>query len=141
MLKEKYPTIKGQLRIYKNDELVYEGNNLVVLAGRTFAAIRLVGTAQGIMSHMAVGSDNTSPASGDTTLGTELGRVALSSLDRTDNTLSHSATFGAGVATGTLREAGIFNDASAGSMLARSTFPELTKGAGDTISFVWNITL
>ncbi len=136
-----FPKMKGTVQIYKNGELVQKINNLVVLAGRTFAAIRMVGTSESVMSHMAVGSDSTSPASGDTTLGTELGRVALSDTTRTDNTMSFSATFPAGTGTGTLREAGVFNDNTTGYMLARTTFPEIVKDAGDSISFVWNITV
>ncbi len=138
---ENFPTPKGKVSIYRNNELILDIDNLVVLSGRTFAAIRLIGVDEAVISHMAVGSDNTAPVSGDTTLGTELGRVTLSDTTRTDNTISYSATFPAGTATGSLREAGLFNAASAGYMLARTTFPEIVKGSGDSISFVWNITL
>ena len=83
--------------------------NLVVTTGKNFTASRMVGVASNVMSHMALGSNNTAAAVGDTALLGELGRVALASSSATTNVVTYTATFGTGVATGGVQEAGIFN--------------------------------
>lgn len=115
--------------------------NLVVTVGKNFIASRMVGTASAIMSHMAVGSSSTAPAAGDTALGTELGRVALTSGTATTNVATYVATFGTGVGTGGIQEAGIFNAASAGTMLCHTTFAIVNKGANDTMTITWTVTV
>ena len=114
--------------------------NLVVNAGKTFIAARMVGTPTA-MSHMAIGSDNTAAAVGNTALGAELGRVALATSTSTGAVVTHTATFGAGVGTGAVVEAGIFNASSGGTMLCRSVFPVVNKGADDGMSITWTITV
>jgi hypothetical protein len=116
-------------------------DNLVVAVGKDIIASRLVGNVFAVFSHMAVGSSNTTAATSQTALGTELGRVALDSSTRTSNTIAYVATFGAGTGTGSLAEAGILNAASSGNMLCRTTFSTVTKGAGDTVVITWNVTI
>lgn len=118
-------------------------NNLVVTVGKNFIASRIVGVASAVMSHMSVGTDSTAPVVGNTTLGAEVAgsRTALSGSTNTNNTVTYTATFGPGVGTGALVEAGLFNAASAGTMLARTTYAVVNKGAGDTISISWTITI
>lgn len=118
-------------------------NNLVVTAGRTFICSRMAGTSSAVMSHMSVGTSNTAPAAGDTTLGAEVGssRTALTSTTPSSNTIQYACTFGAGVGTGALVEAGLFNDPVAGTMLARTTYSTITKGALDSLTITWTITL
>jgi hypothetical protein len=114
--------------------------NLVVTVGKEFIAARMVGTPS-VMSHMAIGSSNTAADIADTTLGTELGRVALSSSTSSGAVVTNTATFGAGVGTGAVVEAGTFNAGSAGVMLCRSVFPVVNKGADDGMSITWTITV
>lgn len=114
--------------------------NLVVNAGKTFIAARMVGTPTA-MSHMAVGSNNTAASASDTTLGAELGRVALASSASSGAVVTHTATFGAGTGTGAVVEAGIFNASSSGTMQCRSVFPVVNKGADDGMSITWTITV
>ena len=114
--------------------------NLVVTAGKVFIAARMVGTPTA-MSHMAIGTDATAAVLADTALGTEIGRVALSSSTSTGAVVTHSATFGAGVGTGAIVEAGIFNASSGGTMQCRSVFPVVNKGADDGMSISWTITV
>lgn len=116
-------------------------SNLIMTGGKTWAASRLAGTASAVISHMAIGSGNTSPAVGQTTLVTETARVAISSGTASGNVLTVVATFGPGVGTGSINEAGLFNASSAGTMVARSTNVILTKGATDTLALTWTITL
>jgi hypothetical protein len=53
----------------------------------------------------------------------------------------YSASFGAGVGTGALTEAGIFNASSAGTLLCRTVFSVINKAANDTMSITWTVTL
>ena len=115
--------------------------NLVVNVGKEFVASRMVGTASAVMSHMAVGSNTTAPAAADTALGTELGRVAISSGTHTANVVTYTATFPAGTGTGALAEAGIFNANTAGIMLCRTVFAVVNKAANDTLSITWTVTI
>ena len=73
---------KGQLHIVLTDEtgkVKYETTvpNLVVTAGKNWIASRMASASASVMTHMAVGTSGTAPAAGDTTLGSELSRVAL----------------------------------------------------------------
>lgn len=117
--------------------------NLVVTAGKVVIAERL-GTAsptKAVMSHMAVGTNNTAANASDTTLNTELARVALTSGTPSTNTVVYIATFGAGTGTGTLVEAGLFNHASTGDMLCRTVFSSIAKAAGDSLTITWTLTV
>ena len=116
--------------------------NLVVSVGKTFIASRMAGTSSAVMSHMGLGSGTTAPVAGDTALQTSLGaNVALTSTTPSSNTVTYVATFGAGVSTGAVTEACIFNALSSGVMLCRTTFPVVNKAAGDTITITWVVTV
>ena len=117
--------------------------NLVVTAGKNFIASRITGTASAVMSHMAIGSGTTAPDVANTALGSELGRVTLTTAGgvATNNVVQFVGSFPAGTGTGAVTEAGIFNAASAGSMLCRTTFPVVNKGADDSIAITWNVTV
>ena len=117
--------------------------NLVVNTGKNFIAQRMVGTGTNIMSHMAVGGTNASQTVLDTALGSELARVALTTSAVSENTITYVATFPAGTPslTSNLYEAGIFNAASAGTMLCRTTFGLVTKNPSDIITITWQIAL
>jgi hypothetical protein len=116
--------------------------NLVVGTGLDFIASRMGGTSSAVMSHMGLGAGTTSPANGNTALESALGaRQSLDSTTVTDNTITYVAGFAAGVGTGAVTEAGIFNDLTAGSMLCRVVFPVVNKAADDSMSITWTITL
>lgn len=116
-------------------------NNLVVTSGLSFIASRIKDATATVMSHMAVGSGASAAILADTTLGSELGRVALTSTNVTTNAVTYAATFGAGVGTGAITEAGLFNAASAGTMLCRTVFSVVNKSAGDTLVITWIVTI
>lgn len=119
----------------------HDFKNLVVTVGKEFVASRMVGTASAVMSHMAIGSGTTAAAAGDTTLETELGRVALTSGTASGAVATYTATFPAGTGTGAVTEAGIFNASSAGTMLCRTVFAVVNKGADDAMSVTWTVTI
>jgi hypothetical protein len=136
---------KGELSIKlfgPDGKLKAEQNvpNLVVTTGKTFIAARMVGTPTA-MSHMAIGSGTTDPAVGDTALQTELGRVALTSSASSGAVVTYVASFGAGTGTGAVTEAGILNASSGGTLLCRTEFSVVNKGADDSMSITWTITV
>lgn len=119
-----------------------EIDNLVVNAGLTYIASRMVGTAKDVMSHMGLGSGSTAASAGDTDLGSLLGaREVLDSSTASTNTITYVSSFEAGDATGAITEAGIFNASTAGDMLCRTVFAVINKAADDTLSVTWTITL
>lgn len=134
--------VKIELRDPENQNIrIVEIPNLVVSVGKNFIASRMVGTSAGAMSHMAVGTDNTSAASGNTALGAEAARVALTSGTASSNVVTYVASFPAGTATGALVEAGILNASSAGTLLCRTTFAVVNKGASDSMTITWTVTV
>ena len=119
-----------------------EINNLVVGSGLDYIASRMGGTSSDVMSHMALGSGTTAAANGDTDLQSILGsREALDSTTVTDNTIQYLSSFEAGDATGAVTEAGIFNASTGGDMLCRTTFDVVNKGAEDSLSVTWTISI
>ena len=118
-----------------------EFKNLVVNTGLNYIVSRMKDATVGAMSHMAIGSGNTAAAAGNTALGSELGRVALTSTTVTSNTIQYVATFPAGTGTGAITEAGMFNAASSGVMLCRTVFGIVTKDVGDSMTITWTVTV
>lgn len=129
-----------------------EVNNVVVDPGLVYIASRMIGATANVMSHMAVGTSNansTDPtASTQTALGAEgaTARASLSSITTsnqniTGDSVTYVATFIAGVGTGALVEAGIFNASTAGTMLCRTTFPVINKGTSDSLTITWKVTV
>ena len=115
--------------------------NLVVDTGLNYIASRMKDASATVMSHMAVGTGTTAAASGDTALETESARVALDSSTVTGASISYVATYPAGTGTGALTEAGILNASSAGTLLCRTLFSVINKGAADTMTVTWTITI
>jgi hypothetical protein len=143
-----HDTIKmtGDLKIVLTDENgqikhEQEVKNLVVTVGKNFIASRMKDTTDTAMSHMAIGSGTTAAAVGDTALGTELGRVSLTSTTVTTNNVAYVATFPAGTGTGAVTEAGLFNASSSGTLLCRTVFSVINKGAADTLGITWTVTV
>jgi len=138
--------VTGELKITVTNP---EGNvkqevvvpNLVVTTGKNLIASRLKDTTDDAMSHMAIGTDSTAAAAGDTALGSEAGRVALTSTTVTTNSVAYVASFGAGTGTGAITEAGLLNAGSGGTLLCRTVFSVINKGAADTLGITWTVTV
>jgi hypothetical protein len=139
--------IKGTVNVVVHDESGKQKENftipnLVVNTGLAYIASRMKDATATAMTHMAVGTDSTATAGANTALGTQLGsRVSLASTTVTSNSTAYVATFGAGVGTGALTEAGIFNASTSGTMLCRTVFAVINKGASDTMTITWTITI
>jgi len=139
--------LTGALTIAINNEVVQETKNLVVTAGKEWVADRMA-DANTVMTHMAIGTD-TNPISthpvlaADTTLVTELDRNTLTISGGTvsNNTIQYACTWAAGDGTGAITEAGIFDAATGGDMLARTKFAVVNKGSADSLTITWTITI
>ena len=136
--------LTGALQISLNNEIVHQCDNLVVTAGKNWVAGRFKdGSIPDEMSHMAIGSADTAAAAGNTALATELNRIALTTDGGTvsTNTVQYDASWTSAAAAYAIKEAGIFNAASGGTMLASTTFAVINKGTDDTVSISWTITV
>ena len=136
--------LTGALKISLNNEIVHQCDNLVVTAGKNWVAGRFKdGSIPDEMSHMAIGSADTAAAAGNTALATELNRIALTTDGGTvsTNTVQYDASWTSAAPAYAIKEAGIFNAATGGTMLARTTFAVINKGTDDTISITWTITV
>jgi hypothetical protein len=149
MLKDNIKT-KGTLTLVLTDEFgnvkQQDEHNLVVATGLAYIASRMKDATATAMSHMAVGSGSVAAASANTALGSELGRVGLTSTTLVTTSVSNDAvqyvaTFGAGTGTGAVTEAGIFNNVTGGTMLCRTVFAVINKGALDTLTITWKVTV
>jgi hypothetical protein len=123
-----------------------EIKNLVVTAGKTFIAAAMLKTttnSPAAMTHMELGTGTTAAAAGDTALQAAISgaRVTFSSATSASNVVTYAASFPAGTGTGAVTEAGIFNASSAGTMLCRTVFSVVNKGAADAMSVTWTITV
>ena len=135
--------LTGKVQVFLNGKLTQTVDNLVVNSGKEWNAVRMSGVTDGVMTHMAIGTGTTPAAVGDTTLQTELDRNALTVSGGTPsgNTTVYQCTWAAGDGTDTITEAGIFNAASGGTMLARALITSVTKTVEDILSITWTITV
>ena len=127
-------------------ELVMEHKvpNLVVTTGKNYIAGKMIATTTNnpvAMTHMGIGTGTATAVVGDTALGTQTARVLLSGAVQGTNDITYTATFPAGTGTGAITESGVFNASTSGTMLCRTTFPTVTKQAGDTIAITWKVTV
>ena len=133
--------LTGKLSIAINNKIVREVPNLVVTDGKEYVASRMKDTTADAMSHMAIGTGSTAAAASNAALGAEAGRVSLASTTVTANEVAYVATFAAGTGTGAITEAGILNAASAGDLLCRTVFSVVNKGASDSMTITWTVTV
>ena len=146
MFKKEELKVTGGLKVEVKDK---DGNvkdsrelkNLVVTAGLGYIASRMKEATADVMTHMAIGTDNTAAAAGNTALGTEAARQALTSTTVSSNTVEYVASFAAGTGTGAITEAGVLNNSSGGTLLCRTVFSVVNKGASDSMTITWTITI
>ena len=140
MLNDDFKLI-GDLSIAINGKVVQEVNNLVVTTGKNFVASRMKDATATAMTHLAIGTGTTAAAVGNTALVTEATRQALTSTTVTTNEVAYVAAFAAGTGTGAITEAGLLNAASGGTLLCRTVFSVVNKGADDSMTITWTITV
>ena len=136
-------TLKGKLIISLNNKIVRETDNLVVTAGKEWVADRM-SDASTVMTHMGIGTGDTAAAIGDTDLDTVIGaRLALTTSGGTvaGAVITYACSYPSGAHTGAITEAGIFTAVTSGTMLARTVFTVVNKGALDSMTISWTVTI
>jgi hypothetical protein len=131
------------IRLFDKDGNLKEERNIhntVTTAGKNAIADQILAAPSLVkMGWMAIGTG--SPAA--TLLGAENARVAFDSKTRGTNVVTVVATFGAGVGTGTITEAGTFDVVTANTvnMWMSASFGAVTKAAGDSLVITWTLTI
>jgi hypothetical protein len=121
-----------------------EVHNLVTTLGKYMAAAQILATP-GIVTPgwMEVGTGS-GGAAGDSTLKTYIAasRTALDSKTRNNAVVTMVCTMGAGVGTGAITEAGVFNVVTQNTtdLLLYADFSVINKAAGDSLVITWTIT-
>lgn len=122
-------------------------NNVIVTAGRAWVLKQLSSanmvTSQSI-SHMAIGTSVTAPATGDTALGGESTRNAIVSFTTTNLTSNPPSwraecSFASNEGNTTLGEVALLNSSANGTMLGRATFATLNKTTSNTLSISYTV--
>lgn len=116
--------------------------NLITDGGFDYLCRQIGEAVQDSMIYSAIGSGSTAAATSDTSLEYESARES-GSYAHTGATkiFTNTNTFGPGVGTGEVREAGLFNASSSGTMLNRVVFSVINKGSNDSLQVEWTATL
>jgi len=124
--------------------------NAIVTAGRAWVLKHIAGTdvfngnETRPLSHMAIGTSTTAPATSDTALGSETTRKAIgtwSTANLTSNPPSYElqTSFNTNEGNTTLAEVGLLNSSAAGTMLSHATFGTINKTTSNTLSISYTI--
>ncbi len=129
---------------------VIDTHNLRTNAGADFQKNQMSGTAVAVANYIAVTANATAAAAADTTLTAEettnglaraTGTFAGGAAGSTSYTLSKTFTYSGGSAI-TLAKAGMFNAASAGTMVFEAVFGSTaTLVSGDQITVTWTVNI
>lgn len=150
----------GYVKSYSQSDNAIVQNGMTILAQETFGTAALtggIGSSTGPVSHMGIGTSPTATDPTDTSLTSITGcarlpatitATAASGGTFATVTISATATFAGGAVDSTcsavadIREAGMFNDVSAGEMFARNVgFGAVTQlGSTDTLKIDWDFT-
>ena len=132
----------GEVKVLLNNTVVLEKKNLIVQVGKNFLASAVLSNSTSPFTAIAIGTGTTAASTADTTLQTEIARAAFTTSSVSTNVVSLSNTYAAGTGTGAITEAGIFNNStSGGTMLSHVVFSAINKGAADTLTINWTITV
>lgn len=147
---EKGITLKGKWTAVLNgpdgiEKQRVEGFNVVCTNGKEFLASFLYSAAAAASTftckYVAIGTDATAEAVGNTALGTESSRHTGTVSYVSNQIFRVKATFSTGSGTGAIVEYGLFSSASAGTMLNRDTEAAINKGANDTLTVTCDLTI
>jgi len=148
--------LKGSLELVLRS--IYDGSvverrhveNTVVTAGRKWVLQHIAGTAvfggneTKPLSHVAIGTATTAPATSDAALGSETTRRAIDNFTTsniTSNPPSYQleCSFNTNEGNTTLAEVGIFNSSAGGTMLAHATFGTINKTTSNTLAISYTV--
>lgn len=120
-------------------------HNVSCDVGMESLASRLVGASKGQVTYLAVGTSTSTPASTDTTLGTELERKQISVRTSSGDTATFRTFFNTTEANGTLKEIGLFGDDATGTVDSGTLFAHASvdkmKTSSETLTIDWSLTI
>jgi len=135
-------SLVGEVEILLNNVVVVQKKNLIVQVGKNFLANAVISNSTSPFTAIAIGTGTTDATVNDTALQAEIARGIYSSSSVSTNVVTLTKVFGAGVGTGGISEAGIFNNAtSGGTMLSHIVFSTISKLSVDTLTLTWTITV
>jgi len=143
MLKEKLKlTGTPTFRLYDENgdvKLKFTEPNMIVTSGVSFILSRLTSNAASVMTHIGIGTSGVAANTSQTALIAQLNRTAVTVPGGVAgaSTFSYNVSFGPGVGTGSIAEAGVFSASTGGTMLSRITFTPFTKAPADTLVVDW----
>lgn len=121
------------------------GQNVVTTVGKEFMASFLSSAAAAAATftarYVAIGTGVSAEAASDTGMGTESARHTGTVSYISGQIFQVTATFAAGTGTGAITEYGLFSSASAGTLVSRDTESAVNKGASDTLTVTYQMTL
>ena len=142
--------LKGRYFIYlygPDGELKEErvGPNVVTTAGKEYLASFLNSAAAAASTfparYLAIGTDATAEAVGNTALGTESARHTGTVSYVSNQIYQVRATFISGIGTGAIVEYGLLNTNTGGTLISRDTEAVINKSSSDTLTIVYQLTL
>lgn len=121
--------------------------NTIVTAGRAWVLAQIASSKMVTsvsITHMAIGTDTTAPATGNTALGGEATRNAIVSFTTTNLTSNPPSwraecSFASNEGNTTLAEVCLINSSADGTMLGRATFSTLNKTTSNTLSISYTV--
>ena len=123
---------------------VREGDNVVTTVGKEFIASFLKSAAAAASTftakYLAIGTDSTAEAVGNTALGTELARTTGTVSYTSGGIYNVVATFASGSGTGAIVEYGLFSSSTGGTLLSRDVESVINKSANDTLTVTYTLT-
>ena len=135
-------SLVGEVELKLNDVVVVSKKNLIVQVGKNFLANAVISSSTTPFNAIAIGSGTTAAALADTALQTETLRTSFDSATIANNVITLVKNYLPGVATGSISEAGIFNNAiSGGTMLSHIVFTTIGKQDQDRLLLTRTITV
>ena len=105
---------------------VTKSTNKIVNDGLTRIAELVTGSSSNLWTHLAVGSGSGQVSLSDTFLQTEVERVSLATdgfQSAAGSVMRYGGFFAPSMASGTIAEAGVFDDPTAGTLFFRTVYP------------------
>jgi hypothetical protein len=122
-----------------------EGDNVVTTNGKEFLASFLKSAALAASTftckYIGIGTGTSSESAADTALGTESSRATGTVSYVSNQIYQVTATFATGSGTGAIVEYGLFSSNTAGTLLSRDVETAVNKGANDTLTVTYQLTI
>lgn len=122
-----------------------DGENVVTTNGKEFLASFLYSAAAAAATftckYVAIGTGSSGESSSDTALGTESSRHTGTVSYISGQIYQVRATFATGSGTGAITEYGLLSSNTGGTLLSRDVETAVNKGANDTLTVVYQMTL